>query len=157
MRSHDSIRWRVRWQLRKFRAGAAKPYMVIHRTGNLLMTAGATALFTKLTGGAGTTFSNANAYIGIGDSTDTEDVADTDLQASSNKVRKAMDATFPSISGASATWQATFGTGDANFDWNEWGIFNASSSGTMLNRKVSALGTKTSADSWELEVTTSLS
>jgi hypothetical protein len=131
--------------------------MVINRTGNLLMTAGATALFTKLIGGAGTTFSNANAYIGVGDSTDAEDVADTNLQAASNKVRKAMDSTFPSVSGANCTWQATFGTGDANFDWNEWAIFNAAAAGTMLNRKVESLGTKTSADSWELEVVTSLS
>lgn len=40
--------------------------------------------------------------------------------------------------------QATFGAASANWAWNEWGIFNASTGGKMVNRKVSSLGTKTS-------------
>lgn len=45
-------------------------------------------------------------------------------------------------------FQATFGTGSANFAWQEWGVANASTGGSMLNRKVVSLGTKTSAASW---------
>ena len=39
----------------------------------------------------------------------------------------------------------------------EWGIFNASSGQRMLNRKVTDLGTKTSAASWVFTVTITIS
>ncbi len=48
--------------------------------------------------------------------------------------------------------QATFGTSVGNFAWNEWAIFNASTGGKMVNRKVASLGTKTSAGSTALKV-----
>ena len=102
---------------------------------------------------AGTPFSNANAHLGVGDSTTAFAVGQTDLQASSNKLRKAMDATFPSGGSNVITFRSTFGTSDANFAWQEWGVFNASSSGTMLSRKVESLGTKTSAQTWQFTVT----
>lgn len=103
--------------------------------------------------GAGPTFfNNSNAYIGVGDSTTAFSASQTDLQASSNKLRKAMDATYPSGGSNVITFRATFGTSDANFAWQEWGVFNASSSGTMLNRKVESLGTKTSSQTWQFTV-----
>lgn len=103
--------------------------------------------------GAGPTFfNNSNAYIGVGDSTTEFSASQTDLQASSNKLRKAMDATYPSGGSNVITFRATFGTSDANFAWQEWGVFNASSSGTMLNRKVESLGTKTSSQTWQFTV-----
>ena len=74
-----------------------------------------------------------------------------------------MDATYPShtdgtgsSSNAVITYKSTFETGDANFAWAEWAIFNASTSGRMLNRKVFSGGTKTSADAWSLTVTITL-
>jgi hypothetical protein len=104
--------------------------------------------------GAGVTaFSNANAHIGVGDSSTAYSAAHTDLQASTNKLRKAMDATYPSGGSNVLTFRSTFGTSDANFAWNEWGVFNASSSGTMLNRKVESLGTKTNTQTWQFTVT----
>lgn len=103
--------------------------------------------------GAGVTaFNNANAYIGVGDSSTAFSAAHTDLQAASNKLRKAMDATYPTGGSNVITFRSTFATGDANFAWNEWGVFNASSGGTMLNRKVESLGTKTSAQTWQFTV-----
>ena len=51
------------------------------------------------------------------------------------------------------TFRSTFATTDANFAWAEWAVFNAAAAGRMLNRAVSALGTKTSAQSWQLTVT----
>lgn len=102
-------------------------------------------------------FNNANTYIGVGDSSAAFAVGQTDLQAATNKVRKVMDATFPQIAGNVITYQATFSTAEANFAWNEWGVFNASAAGTMLNRKVESLGTKTSASSWQLNVAITVS
>jgi hypothetical protein len=95
--------------------------------------------------------------------TTAETAAQTNLQAATNAFRQAMDATFPTVSGATVTFKATFGTGNANFTWAEWAVFSAVGSGspptggTMLNRKTAALGTKTSAASWAFTVTITLS
>lgn len=97
-----------------------------------------------------TFFDNSNSYIGVGDSNTAFAASQTDLQAASNKTRKAMDATYPTRSTNVLTFRSTFGTSDANYAWEEWGVFNASSSGTMLSRKVESLGTKTSAQSWQM-------
>ena len=40
-----------------------------------------------------------------------------------------------------------------NFAWAEWGVFNAASGGTMMNRKVDANGTKASGQTWQFTVT----
>lgn len=141
-------------RLNKLDLGPVEDFTFVH--GNLLTTLGATALWTKLSGGAGTVYDNSNAYIGVGDSNTAEAVGQTDLQASTNKLRKAMDATFPTISTNTITFRSTFGTSDANFAWAEWATFNASSSGTMLQRKVQSLGTKASGASWQFSVTLSL-
>lgn len=108
---------------------------------------------TKTTGGAGAAFDNANAHIGVGDSSSGFAAGQTDLAASSNKVRKAMDSGYPQVAANVITARATFGTGDANFAWNEWGFFNAATGGTMMSRKVESLGTKTAAQSWQVTVT----
>ena len=111
-------------------------------------------LSASLTVGAGgTAFNNANAYIGVGDSTTAFAATQTDLVAATNKLRKAMDATYPQVAANVMTFRSTFATGDANWAWQEWGVFNAASAGTMLNRKVESLGTKTSAQTWQLTVT----
>ena len=104
-------------------------------------------------GASVTAFNNANAYIGVGDSTTAFAASQTDLQAASNKTRKAMDATYPSGGSNVITFRSTFGTSDANYAWQEWGIFNASSAGTMLSRKVESLGTKTNTQTWQFTAT----
>lgn len=101
---------------------------------------------------ASTPFSNGNARIGVGDSTTAYAAGQTDLQAATNKLRKAMDATFPSGASNVLTFQATFALAEANFAWQEWGVFNASAAGTMLNRKVESLGTKPSTQTWQFNV-----
>lgn len=103
--------------------------------------------------GPPTAFDNANAYLGSGDSSAAFADSQTDLQASSNKLRKGMEAGYPQRSTNVLTFRSLFGTSDANWHWQEWGVFNASSSGTMLSRKAEDLGTKTSAQSWLLTVT----
>lgn len=150
------------WKLEKYGAGKTvdvdAPDEVVECDGNILVNAGINLLWTLACGGAGTAFSNANAYLGVGDSSTAADAAQTDLQATTNKLRKAMDASYPTY-GASqkATFRSTFGSGDANFAWNEVGVFNASSGGTMLNRKVQSLGTKASGTTWVLTVEITLS
>lgn len=106
-------------------------------------------------GAAVTAFNNANSYIGVGDSTTAFAAAQTDLQAATNKFRKAMDATYPSGAANVITFRSTFGTADANFAWQEWGVFNnaTNGSGTMLSRKVESLGTKTNTQTWQFTVT----
>ena len=106
-----------------------------------------------LIGEAFTSFANANARIGVGDSSIVFGASQTDLQASTNKLRKAMEAAYPTRASNALTFRSIFSTSEANFAWNEWGVFNAASAGTMLNRIVASLGTKTSAQSWQFTVT----
>lgn len=101
--------------------------------------------------GPPTAFNNANAHIGVGNGVVAFDKTDTDLGGAS-KFRQAMEATFPNLSTNVMQFRSLVGTGDGNFAWAEWGVFNASSAGTMLSRKVEALGTKTSAQSWQITV-----
>ncbi|MFI7630254.1 hypothetical protein [Microbispora rosea] len=143
--------------------GLAVPYETVVGTPQLLTYGGASALWHRLTGGTTVTaFDNSNAYLGVGDGNTSAAATQTDLQGT-NKLRKAMDATYPSHSdgtgsgAASVVFKSTFGTSDANFNWLEWGIFNASTSGRLLNRKQEDLGTKSSAASWVLTCTLTLS
>lgn len=136
--------------------------------GNILTIGGASIQWQTLIGNGTTTagqaltyFNNANAYIGVGASTTA--AADTQTDLITTPTRKAMDATYPlhtdttgTAGSKSITFRATFTTSDANIAWNEWGVFNASTAGRMLNRKVESLGTKTSAATWVLTITLSL-
>jgi hypothetical protein len=99
-----------------------------------------------------TFFNNTNTYLAVGDGTTAFSASQTDLQGT-NKLRKKVDATYPTRTNNSITFKATFTTSDANWAWNEWGIFNASTGGIMLNRKVENLGTKTSSATWVFTVT----
>ena len=117
--------------------------------------AGAILAASGIIGDGGVTLlNNANAYVGLGDSSTAFSAAQTDLQAATNKVRKAQNGGYPQRTSNVLTFQSTFGTGDANYAINEFGVFNASSSGTMFNRKVdSSLGTKTNTQTWVVTVT----
>lgn len=158
---HDRASWGVRWAVDKYADDAAFAAGHVTETvegeGNILVNAGIALLEDLLIGAGGTVYSNANAYIGVGDSTTAAAAGQTDLQAASNKLRKAMDATYPSRSGQTLTFRSTFGSSDANFAWEEWAVFNASTSGTMLNRKVAAMGTKASGATWVFTVTITIS
>jgi hypothetical protein len=172
----EEISWGVRWSVHKLEgewtgeqldAGevpADALLELLEGEGNMLMIGGSSALWQRLIGTAITAFDNSNARIGVGDSTTAAADTQTDLIAATNKLRKAMDATYPShtdstsVAGAKTiTFRATFATGDANFAWQEWGVFNAGpTGGRMLNRKVESLGTKTSAQSWVFTVSLTL-
>jgi hypothetical protein len=117
-----------------------------------LTNAGRNHIATTLIGESVTTYANANAHLGAGDGTTAFAATQTDLQGT-NKLRKAMEATYPTRATNVLTFRSLFGTSEGNFAWEEWGVFNASSSGTMLNRKVEALGTKASTQSWQFTAT----
>ncbi len=117
-----------------------------------LTTAGRDEITKALVGEAITAFNSGNARVGVGNSTTAFSAAHTDLQGAS-KLRKGMDATFPTRATNVLTFVSTFVEAEANFAWAEWGIFSASSGGTMLSRKVEALGTKPSSEAWKITAT----
>jgi hypothetical protein len=181
MESHDVIQWRAHWKLEKrlgdwtgeqIDAGLApQPYEVIERMGNLLMYGGVSCLWQCLIGNGTATagqsltyFSNAQAAIGVGDSTTAAAATQTNLQAATNLIRVAMDATYPThtdatTSGAATiTFRSSFGTSTANWAWQEWGVFNSATAATgrMLNRRVESLGTKTAGATWTFTVALTL-
>jgi hypothetical protein len=171
---HESGRWNCEFKIEKFWGDdveGQEPYETIV-TDNLLMYGGVSCLWqgllgnmTATTGQALTKFDNANAAIGVGDSTTAEAATHTNLQASTNKLRKGMNATYPVhtdgtvVGAASIQFQSTFGTAEGNYAWQECAVFNSATDGTgrMLNRKVQSLGTKTSASSWQVTVTITIS
>lgn len=102
-------------------------------------------LTPAVVGGTYTAFSNANAYIGVGISTAAFAATQTDLQGAT-KTRKAMDATYPTVAANVITFRSTFGTADANHAWQEFGVFNAATGGTMMNRTVADNGTKAATE-----------
>lgn len=125
--------------------------------GNILVNNGIQLLEDALIGTAITAFSNANARIGVGDSSTAAAASQTDLQAATNKLRKGMDATFPSRASQTLSFKSSFTGAEANYAWAEWAIFNAASGATsMLNRKVESLGTKSSG-TWTLQVDITIS
>lgn len=125
------------------------PELVEEVAGNMLMNEGIGALLLLLTGGSATAYSNANARIGVGDSTTAEAATQTDLQAATNKLYKAMNATFPTIAAQTVTFQSDFTNAEANYAWQEWTVDNGASAAKNLNRKVQSLGTKASG-TWTL-------
>jgi hypothetical protein len=114
-------------------------------------------LVAALIVGTGTPLDNGHGYIGVGDSTAAFAASQTDLQASTNKLRKSMDATFPTVAGNLLMFQATFSPAEANFTWTEWGTFNHPTAGTMLSRIVDVtMGTKLPVQTWVFSVTVSV-
>lgn len=176
----DGLRLKTVWTVEKYaagidavRAGIVEPYEIVSATGNLLVNGGGDVLWAGVIGNVVTTtgvgytrFSNGEASIGVGKSTTAAAVTQTDLQATSTgKFRKGMEATFPthttgtaSTSAKNIAFKAIMSTAQANFAWQEFGVFNttAQTGGRMLNRKVQNLGTKSTAATWAITATLSL-
>lgn len=147
-----------------------RPRLVFEDWGNMLMYGGASAYWELLLGHGTATpgqpltyFDNANAALGVGDSSAAPAATQTDLQGAAsptNKIRKPMLATYPLhtdgvVAGSALiSFKTTFATTEANFQWNEWAIFNSATAGAgrMLNRRVVTMVTKTSAVALDLQV-----
>lgn len=147
------------WMLRKLIAVNSPDFILVEIPGNLLVNAGIQRVMDAAMGPAtGQVWNSTHAGIGVGNSSTAATAADTDLGAaagSTNRQFEGMNATFPSRSGQTVTYQSDFGSSVANFHWQEWCVDqNAATPGTtvtapMLNHKVEDLGTKTTG-TWTL-------
>jgi hypothetical protein len=157
----DGLKLRSRWIIERYKgevtsediaSGKVKPFKVSHIEGNCGLNEGIAELLLLITGtGSPTAWNNANARLGVGDSDAEANATQTGLQAAVNKLWKSMDPTYPQVSAQTGYWQATFGTSEANYDWKEFTIVNASTdAGKNLNRKADSQGTKTDAETWTL-------
>jgi hypothetical protein len=145
------------WKIRKFANDEAvknnKPYEVSSFKGNCLCNEGINEILTIIgSDSSGTKYDNTNAYliVGTGDGAATADDTESDFTAG---VVEGMESSYPTYgTSQKITWKASYGSDDANQAWNEFGVLNASTSGKLLNRKVSDQGTKTSGQTWELSL-----
>jgi hypothetical protein len=158
----DHISYKTEWCIRKYADDVAfqkgEAFEVSPFEGNLLLNEGITALLNLLTGAAETAFNNANSYLGVGDSATAESATDTGLIATTNELYKAMEATYPQISGQGVTFRSVFASGDANWAWNEFTVANGNSDAAdNLNRKTSTQGTKAAGQTWTLDLTITFS
>jgi hypothetical protein len=157
---HDLAKWNPRWMIEKYHGKVCPEnlYAVEEFDGNCLLNEGITELLTLLIGGSATAFNNANAYIGIGDSTTAAAATQAGLQAATNKTYKGMDSVYPQVSDQTVMFQATFGENDANYEWQEISIANGNSDAAKnLNRKVQWMGEKAQGTSWVARCQISLS
>ena len=168
MENKDVARWICHYKLSKYHQDIEpyrgsepafheqfQPYEVIEGEGNCLLNAGIDEMWDLIVGDSANHFDNSNTQIGVGDDDTAADPSQTDLQATTNKTYKGMETGYPTSTSQKATFKASFGDSEANYTWNEW-VVKQSTSGKCLNRKVDALGTKSSG-TWTLEVSITLS
>ena len=140
----------------EIRRSGAKPFEVVKAEKNILLREGIQAIWQLVAGATGAVpFNASNARIGVGDGSASASRDQTGLQGE-NKYWKIVDGapvieedTSVSPSTYRIVFQATFGSDEANFTWNEMTVVNASDdSGQNLNRLVQNFGTKASGQSW---------
>lgn len=126
--------------------------------GNVLLIEGANFIWRAIRGDSGLTpFNEANAHIGVGDGSEPESRSQVGLTGA-NKYYKRVDSGYPVVADNKIIFRATFGPGEANFEWNEWTVANGSSDNAVnLNRRVEKLGTKGPGSVWVLQVELSIS
>jgi len=178
----DKVSWRAYWRITKFKDPDNTIANAIHNglnveeakvlypgaffaaeeiDHNLALNEGLQLLIGLIAGTSGDTgnaWSNAYAYLGVGDSDTAPAASQTGLQAATNKTYKAMDTSYPTRSNQTCTWQATFGSSDANYSWQEYTVVNASTdTGKNLNRCIADKGTKASGETWVLQLSITFS
>lgn len=161
----EHVAWEVHWRVEKFLsktfeevlASGEQPYEVCSDVQNIILDTGANEMLKLIGGVSGATaFSAANAKIYVGSDSTAEAASQTGVIATTNKAYAGMDSGYPSVSGRTIVFRASFDDATANFAWNEAAITNGSGTGAIaMNRKVSALGTKTTG-TWTLQLTISL-
>lgn len=154
----DKLNWKPLWIVTKFENDVAfergEHFERNVVEGNLALIEGIADVLDLLIGAGGTAFSNANARLGVGDSTTAAAATQTALQAATNKLYKAMEASYPQRSNQTITFRSIFASGEANFSWEEFSVMNGADETTAknLNRKVTASGTKVSGQVWTLDL-----
>jgi len=161
-RRHGHLKLKTRFIIRKFADDEAhkrdNPYEVKRFASNMGLNEGIAEWIDLACGlGSPTTFNNANSQTGVGDSTTAEAATQTDLQAATNKTYVGMDATYPSRSAQTVSFRSTYGSAVANYAWQEFIVRNGATALKDIIRKVSAQGTKTSGQTWELTIQITMS
>ena len=125
--------------------------------GNMLVNEGINEMNTLIAGTGGVQFNNANAVLIVG--TDDTAATATDTRSNfSNPVEKAMDSGFPTYgTNQKITWQATYGSAEANQAWKQFGVLNTITTGELLNHKIEDEGIKVAGQTWELTLEMTLS
>lgn len=164
---HEAAVWRCHIQVAKYWGELTPektPYAIDDYDGNMLVYGGVSAIWEFLMGGGTTTagqaltfFNAAQSAIGVGDGTGASVATQNDLLGT-NKLRRGLNAGYPEHTDGTASanntirFRSTFDTTQANFAWEEAGVFNSATAATgrMLNRKVQSMGTKTNTSSWQI-------
>lgn len=156
---------------RHFDMYGVKPYSVTEDFDtNLIVHAGWAALLGGIAGTSiGTKFSGTAGRIGVGTSSTAATAADVQLGGDTGGA--STTSYYQLVSGApvittttapaTLVFAATFGTGNANFAWNEFGIDNGTASSVtttstgyvFINHGISAQGTKASGQTWNITAT----
>jgi hypothetical protein len=127
-------------------ARGLKPYEVFEHEGNVLLNAGINQIWSLVCGTGGTQFGTSSLMC-VGTSTTGATATQAALvgTGTAGSATATMVASYP-LYGSSqlASWQGSFGTGVANWAWNEIGV----SAGVLLNRLVQSMGTKASGTTW---------
>lgn len=186
-RVEDRVSW-LNWRLihRQMRSKAGSFYQkalaeslfatgepeqgVAEDEGNLLTTAGLTAITALLVGAGGVngkyslnptgnTGSTPNGGTGVGNVSTAATVSDVHLGGdgtSGNAWYQQNDATFPTVSAGVLTGQCTFASASANFAWNEWcwisGTGAGATSGAGVYTLASFWGTVASFAMWNHKI-----
>ena len=122
---------------------------VIQEVPNLVVTAGKGFVASRMKDAT----TNAMSHMSIGTNTASAAAGNTGLGAEAARVAL----TSTTVSSNTITYVATFGTGVGTGAITEAGLFNASSSGTMLCRTVFAVVNKGSSDSMTITWTVTVS
>lgn len=168
--------WNVMWTVEKWHKSedheaGLSPDEVLKVQENLLVTGGINLMLNLLcnttfnTGLSGfTTYGSGTAVLRVGDSSTAATSGDSNLNASSNLAESGMNAGFPTVVLTTATWQSTYGSSSANFQWNEVAVQNLPTGNSgpnsyirILNHKVQNFGTKASGSTWTLTLTITIS
>lgn len=158
----EHSQWRVQWRIEKWFNTADKllglvPNEVLCDSQNIVLDGGANEMLKLITGTGGTAYNSANTYIHVGSDNTAENAAQTGIIATGSEMASALvDSGFPTVSGRTMVFAATFGDADANFDWREISVVNGTGTNAVsLNRKVGDFGTKATG-TWTVQISISL-
>lgn len=189
--NHDSIKWQPHARVDKYSPEVVReltehlgyeptsadfarmeitPNSVVEVDGNLLTTAGLQRLTNLIIGSGAQAMTSTRTAVGVGATSTSETVSDTALAANGGSAYYNVVDSAPTAVNGVLTCVCTYGSGVANFAWNEWcwaitngtitpGATLASIATTpqMINRKVASMGTKGSGATWVFTTTVTLS
>ena len=151
---------KTRVMVKKFESDAAlsqgKAYEIGVSEGNVAINNGIQLALDQIINVSSQPYWAGNSLVGVG-SDNTGEAATQSGLIGASQAWAGMDATYPSRSSQTVSWQGSFPAAVGNFAWNEFTILNTSSSVRSLIRKVSAQGTKTSGQTWQLTIQLTMS